>query len=176
MPRPNGIHTVLFDLDGTLRHNRRDATHTFLAKALDLGLADSPETHRQGMRWNFTYWADSDELKGDLGAFVDDETGFWLNYTFKQLNAFGCPSLQAGELAPQIHEFMAQEFDPEDIIPQEVPETLAYLKEAGYRTGVVSNRTEPFGEYLEEIGLGIYFDFFLAAGEANSWKPDAEIF
>jgi HAD superfamily hydrolase (TIGR01509 family) len=143
---------------------------------MDLGLSDTPESRRRGMRWNFTYWADSDELKADLQAFSEDETGFWLNFALKQLAAFDCPSELAREIAPRVHAFMAAEFDPEDIVPQEVPETLALLKDAGFKLAVVSNRDSPYSEYLEEIGLGQFFDFSLAAGVVNSWKPDPEIF
>jgi FMN phosphatase YigB (HAD superfamily) len=170
LPSPNGIQTILFDLDGTLRYSRPDATHTFLAKAMDLGLSDTPESRRRGMRWNFTYWADSDELKADLQAFSEDETGFWLNFALKQLAAFDCPSELAREIAPRVHAFMAAEFDPEDIVPREVPETLALLKDAGFKLAVVSNRDSPYSEYLEEIGLGQFFDFSLAAGVVNSWN------
>jgi len=41
---------------------------------------------------------------------------------------------------------------------------------------VVSNRTRPYIELVDSLGLTAYFDFILSAGEVNSWKPDPEIF
>jgi putative hydrolase of the HAD superfamily len=57
-----------------------------------------------------------------------------------------------------------------------VPETLQALKDGGYRLGVISNRSTPFGDYLETIGLAGYFEMTLAAVEVDSWKPDPAIF
>jgi putative hydrolase of the HAD superfamily len=41
---------------------------------------------------------------------------------------------------------------------------------------VVSNRTEPYLDLVDSVGLTGYFDFILAAGEVNAWKPDPQIF
>jgi putative hydrolase of the HAD superfamily len=176
LPSPDGIHAVLFDLDGTLRHNCPDAIQSFFNKATELGLVDSPERRRAVTRWNFAYWADSEDLKRDILTFGEDESAFWLNYGILQLEAFGCAAGQARDLAPDLFAYMSEEFEPEDVVPEEVPETLARLKDSGYLLGVVSNRNNSFEDYLDEIGLGDYFAFSLAAGQIKSWKPDAEIF
>jgi putative hydrolase of the HAD superfamily len=42
--------------------------------------------------------------------------------------------------------------------------------------GVISNRDQPFQELLHEHGIGEYFDFALAAGEVQVWKPDPGLF
>ncbi|MDX1438174.1 MAG: HAD family hydrolase, partial [Anaerolineales bacterium] len=176
MPGINGINTVLFDLDGTLRHNQPDATHSFFSKAIELGLPESPDGWHEAARWAFAYWANSKDLKRDQESYLDDEAAFWQNYAFKQLLAYGATQEQAQAISPDIFTYMSEEFRPEDVVPDEVPETLASLKEAGFTLAVVSNRDNPFEEYLDEVGLLGYFEFSLAAGEVNSWKPDPEIF
>lgn len=176
MITPDGIQTILFDLDGTLRDNHPPSHQVFFDHAVSLGLQDSPEGRRRALRWAHAYWADSDELSADLATFGGGSEAFWLNYSRRQLAAFGCPPKQAQALAPAVVQHMAESYDPDDIIPEDVPETLQTLKGAGFTLGVVSNRSEAFGEYLAQVGLAVYVDFSLSAGEANSWKPDPGIF
>jgi len=173
---PDGIQTILFDLDGTLRHNRPPSHQVFFDRAVALGLADSPKGRLSALRWAHAYWADSDELSADMAAFGDDSERFWLNYSLRQLQAFGCLTDQAQALAPAVFQHMAESYQPEDCIPDDVPETLLTLKSAGFTLGVVSTRDESFTAYLEELGLRVHVHFALSAGEANSWKPDPGIF
>ncbi len=56
---------VLFDLDGTLRHNDPPQIDTFFTFARELGLDVTPEQARETTRWIHAYWADSEELKED---------------------------------------------------------------------------------------------------------------
>ncbi len=42
--------------------------------------------------------------------------------------------------------------------------------------GVISNREKPFQAEIELLGLSPYFDFSMAGGEVNAWKPEPEIF
>jgi putative hydrolase of the HAD superfamily len=71
---------------------------------------------------------------------------------------------------------MEESYQPVDWVPKELPEVLGALKGMGFRMGVVSNRNNPYWELLEELGLCPFFEFSLAAGEVNSWKPDTGIF
>jgi putative hydrolase of the HAD superfamily len=57
-----------------------------------------------------------------------------------------------------------------------VPETLRSLKQSGYRLAVVSNRSRAYDELLESLGLDTFFEFALAAGEHDAWKPEPHIF
>jgi putative hydrolase of the HAD superfamily len=173
---PNGIRAIFFDLDGTLRYNRPPSEHVFFDQAVRLGLHDSVTGRHQAYRWAHAYWANSDLLQEDQARYGEDQTRFWQNYAIRNLQAFGCSPAEAADLAPGIHRYMAEEYEPEDWIPDEVPETLARLQRAGFTLGVVSNRDDPFAAYLESIGLHKYVKFTLAAGEANSWKPDPGIF
>lgn len=174
--QPNGIRAVLFDLDGTLRYNRPSSEKVFLDFAVNAGVSDSPDFRLETYRWVHYYWAQSPELLEDLEQFKGREADFWMNYSRRKLMVFGCPADEAAEIAPQVSRYMESEHKPEDWVPPDVPATLEKLKQAGFRLGVLSNRTHPCNEYLESLGLIDYFDLALVAGEVACWKPEPEIF
>ena len=176
MPSQNGIRAILFDLDGTLRHSRPSFFQAFFTCATRAGVADSPERRRESIRWLHYYWAQSRELVADQKQFDQEPEGFWRNHARLNLLAFGCSEEQAAALAPEVFRYMSEEFEPEDWVAPEVPATLQALKEAGYRLGVLSNRTHPFEEQLATLDLAHYFDVVVAAGELNAWKPEPEVF
>ncbi|MCH7480170.1 MAG: hypothetical protein IIC79_02135, partial [Chloroflexi bacterium] len=62
MKSPNGITTILFDLDDTLRHNDPRGHHFFWEYAAILGAPNSEEDRWRAQRWAFEYWADSNHL------------------------------------------------------------------------------------------------------------------
>lgn len=175
MPPTNSVKAILFDLDGTLRHTCPSGTKTFLDFAVQLGVTDAVEKRLKAARWSHYYWAQSPELLKDLQDFPEEE-GFWLNYAQRHLMAFDCTPQSARDLAPKIHRYMREQYEPGDCVPADVPHTLQQLKSAGYRLAVLSNRTEPCQEQLEELGLDIFFEFSLVAGEVEVWKPDPQIF
>jgi HAD superfamily hydrolase (TIGR01509 family) len=170
------IDTILFDLDGTLRHNRPSSEHTFFDFAARLGVADSLEKRRIALRWSHEYWAQSVVLMEDLETYKGQEDLFWINYSRRHLISFDCPEDLAMQLAPEMAHLMKEEHSPQDYVPPEVPETLLALKEAGFRLGVVSNRTKSYVEQLKTLNLFDYFDCTIAAGEISAWKPEPEIF
>ncbi len=172
---PNGIRAVLFDLDGTLRENRPSSTSTFLDYAIQLGLEDDFNRRRIATRWTHYYWAQSIELEEDLNSYPDKEE-FWINYSRLHLIAFGCPPGRAADLASRIHDYMRDSYQPQDWVPADVPETLAALRDAGFRLAVLSNRTNPCHTYLDDLGLLSYLEFALVAGEVDYWKPNPGIF
>ncbi len=71
---------------------------------------------------------------------------------------------------------MLEKYKPEDHVLPDVPLTLASLKSAGYRLGVVSNRRKPYEEQLASLSLLEYFEFSLYAGDLERWKPNTEMF
>jgi HAD superfamily hydrolase (TIGR01549 family) len=173
---PNGIRAVLFDLDGTLRNNRpsfHQATCDFAAR---LGVKVSAQSSRSGLRWLYYYWAQSPELLADLEQFDGYEDPFWQNHARLYLTALGCSIEQAKTLAGDLHHCMSEEYQYEDWVPPEVPEVLGELQRVGFKLAVASNRTEPFDHQLENLGMKEFFQFSLAAGQVNSWKPDIGIF
>lgn len=173
---PNGIKNILFDLDGTLRHNRPSFNQAFFDFARELGVPDDPGTRQRAMRWFHYYWAQSPELLADLETFVERGDLFWTNHSRLHLLASGCLPEQAEALAPELYRCMEEQYTPEDWVPPEVTQTLQALKDSGFRLAVVSNRTHAYDEQLQALGLQDYFEFALAAGEINIWKPDPAIF
>lgn len=176
MNAPDGITTIFFDLDDTLRHNNPHGHHFFWEFAETLGAPSSSDDRRRAQRWAHQYWADSDHLAEDLERHGRGEDSFWSNYTMRHLLALGCSSDQAIDLAPQMHSHMSENYQPEDVVLPEVRQTLKKLHAVGYTLAVVTNRSEPVGEYLQELELHEFFIFSLAGGEVKSWKPKPEIF
>jgi putative hydrolase of the HAD superfamily len=172
---PNGITTILFDLDGTLRFNRPASAHFFLDYAVSLGIEDSLDQRRKAIHWTHRYWAQSPEMLEDLQDYPNEEE-FWIHYASLYLKAYGCPSRQAGELGPLIHRYMREQHRPENWVPPETGQILETLQKAGFRLGLVSNRTHPVQAELGELGLDSFFELALVAGEVNSWKPEPQIF
>ena len=144
--------------------------------AVQLGAGDSLEKRLKLARWTHYYWAQSPELLQDMQTFGELQDPFWLHYGRRSLLVFECTPEVADQLAPQIHSYMQSGIKIEDWVPPDVPETLKELKETGFLLGVLSNRSTPFYEQLEYLGLHEYFKFALAAGEVESWKPDPKIF
>ena len=173
---PNGITAVLFDLDGTLRHNLPPYNQALLDYAVQLGTADSPERRRGVLRWVHAYWAQSADMLQDQATYGGLSEEFWNYYTGLTLLRFGCPETQAQALAPPVSQFMQNQYQPVDHVPAEVWETLTMLKDAGFAMGVASNRSRPYSEQMTALGLAPFFQFTLAAGEISSWKPEPGIF
>jgi putative hydrolase of the HAD superfamily len=173
---PNGVCAVLFDLDGTLRNNKPSPEHTFFDFAAKLGVEDSPDKRRNALRWVHYYWAQSKELMSDMNAFSGFEKEFWQNYASRLLCSFGCADEKAPLLAPEMSRYMKEEYHPQDTVEPEVYTSLQNLKEAGYKLGVVSNRTHPYDELLNTLKLTGYFDCIIAAGLVSAYKPEPEIF
>ena len=172
----NGIKAIFFDLDGTLRHSIPSGGDVFSDYVVTLGLPLDDEARRRGMRWEHLYWANSTDLRDDLLAHSGETEKFWIEYSKRRLLALGASPEWAAEFAPQVSKHMGEFYKPESIVPEDVRRTLPLLKEAGYILAVISNREQPFRELLIEHGISEYFDFSLAAGEVQVWKPDPGLF
>lgn len=172
----NQITTVLFDLDGTLRHSRPSGNDLFRDFAAEMGVKTTAEGERKAKRWIHEYWANSATLISDQETFERNSEAFWHNYGVRHLTALGCPTEQAEALSGELNQRLVAEYQPEDLIPDETPETLEALKSAGYTLGLITNRHDPVHDYLQEKGLWDYFELVLAAGEVGAWKPDTAIF
>lgn len=176
MLSPNGIRAVFYDLDGTLRLNRPSGRVVFAEYASVLGVPSDPQTRRRAAIWEHLYFAESPELVRDRETFQDDSRAFWLNYCFRQLQVLGASEEQARALAPHMTAYMSEHYQPQDVLFEGVHETLHALRQRGYFLGILSNRFEPYDDYLNEIGLGGYFDLVVYAGEAGIRKPHPEVF
>jgi HAD superfamily hydrolase (TIGR01549 family) len=171
-----GIRAILFDLDGTLRHNRPSYNDAFFDFCAELGVPDSRENQRRALRWAHYYFAGSAENAADRQRLGHDEDLFLTNYVHRWLIAYGCAPARATDLAPDLYQRMKEAIQPTNWVDPEAPQTLKRLKEAGFTLGVVSNRSEAFDDLMNELDLARYFEFAVAAGEVGSWKPDKGIF
>jgi HAD superfamily hydrolase (TIGR01662 family) len=176
MIQPNGIKAIFFDLDGTLRHSVPSGGEVFTDYVVTLGLRVDEEARLRALRWEHLYWANSVDLRDDLLAHSFDTEKFWIEYSRRRLIALGASAQWAREYAPKASMHMGEFYRPQSIIPEDVRRTLPQLKESGYILGVISNRDQPFQDVLEEHGIGQFFDFSLAAGEVNIFKPEPGLF
>ncbi len=179
MISPNGIKSILFDLDGTLRLHIPMGGEVFNNYALSLGLPLHPEDLTRAARWEHYYFANSPEIKTDSEKFNNqkfENDSFWINYGRRRLIVLGCSPAQAETLAPQFSAHMAENYKPQIYIPEGATTLLANLKDAGFVLGMVSNRSKPFDDELKEMGLREFFHFTMAGGDVNAFKPDRVIF
>lgn len=179
MISPNGIKSILFDLDGTLRLHTPMGSDVFNRYAVSLGIHPDSEDMARAARWEHYYFANSPEIRVDKQKYISqkfEHDSFWINFGRRRLIVLGCSPAQAKELAPQFSAHMAENYKPQVHVPEDAHGALARLKDAGYILGMVSNRDQPFDEELKGLGLREFFQFTLAAGEVNSYKPDRAIF
>ena len=172
----NGIKAIFFDLDGTLRQSVPSADEIMNEFLRGQGVNIDQHDHLLGMRWEYSYWADSPDLREDIVAHSMDTDKFWVEYTKRRLLALKLSMEQSTELAPKVSLHMAEMYKPESIVPEDVQRVLPQLKQAGYMMAVISNRDKPFQETLDSHGLSEYFDFSLAGGEVDIYKPHPGIF
>jgi HAD superfamily hydrolase (TIGR01549 family) len=169
------IRAIFYDLDGTLRMNVPNGWRVFTDFASELGIKADQEDRMRAARWEHYYFAESPELQEDQVAFVD-RPAFWSNFGYRQLIVLGASPQQAAELAPRLFQHMTDSYHPQDMIPEGLLETLKTLKQHGYLLGVLSNRNEPYSDYLAELGLGEFFSLAVFAGEAGIYKPNPGVF
>lgn len=172
----NGIKAIFFDLDGTLRHSVPHGGDVFSDYVATLGLQINQEDRIRGTRWEHFYWASSPDLRDDLMAHSGETENFWIEYSRRRLIALGASPAWAVTYAPKVSVHMGAEYRPESIVPDEVRETLVELKKAGYLMAVLSNRDKPFMDVLENHKISEFFDFSMAGGEVNSYKPEPGLF
>lgn len=172
----DSVKAIFFDLDGTLRHSVPSGADVFTDYVIGLGLQVDREARLRSMRWEHLYWASSVDLRDDLLAHSGDTENFWIEYSRRRLVALGASPERAVEFAPRVSKHMGEFYKPESIVPEDARRVLPQLKQAGYILGVISNRDKPFQELLHEHGIGEFFDFCLAAGEVNTYKPEPGVF
>jgi len=176
MLQPNDIKAVFFDLDGTLRHSVPSGGEVFTDYVMTLGLAVDDEARLRALRWEHHYWANSMDLRDDLLAHSFDTEMFWIEYSRRRLLALGASPQWAREFSAKTSTHMGEFYRPVSVVPDDVRRALPQLKQAGYILGVISNRDKPFHDVLQEHGIDSFFDFSLAAGEVNSFKPEPGVF
>ena len=176
MISPTNIKAIFFDLDGTLRHSVPSGGEVFTDYVKTMGLQVNEEARLRALRWEHFYWASSVDLRDDLLAHSGETEKFWIEYSRRRLIALGAQEEWAVQFAPKVSVHMGEVYKPESVVPEDVRRTLPQLKESRYILGVISNRDKPFHDVLQDHGISEFFDFSLAAGEVNIFKPDPGIF
>ena len=169
------IKAIFYDLDGTLRVNQPIGWRVFSDYALELGVQVTEKSRLESARWTHSYFAESPELYADRLAHLDEKS-FWIQFSLRQLLVLGAAQKQAEELAPVMHHYMQTVYRPVDVIMPDLVETLQELKSQGYILGVMSNRDEPYVEYLGTLNLSEFFFIVMHAGEAGVYKPNPGVF
>jgi putative hydrolase of the HAD superfamily len=170
------IKYILFDWDGTLRHSRPSFNDSFYTFVIQAGFPAEIERKKKAQCWLHYYWAQSPELLVDIQEIGDLDDPFWLNHARLHLRAYGCKEDQAELLAPSLFNYMQNIHDPQDWVPEDIVDTLQVFKDLNFVLAVVSNRMKSYDTQLVELGLDKFFEFALAGGEVNAWKPDPAIF
>jgi len=176
MTIPLQIKALLFDLDGTLIHQHPSSLDMLFTILNEFGIPLMSTAHRDTLQFIFQYWANPDQLEQDLKKFGEFTDEFWTYYLLKKLQAAGLDEIQSADLAPVIQPILDERYHPEMTVMDDVKPTLKNLRAKGYTMGLVSNRSNPVDDVMEELGFKPYFDFYFTAGEINSWKPDQRIF
>jgi len=176
MNSTHSIKAIFFDLDGTLRHSVPEASDVSSDYTATLGLHINEEDRLRAARWEYLYWASSPDLREDLIAHSADTENFWTEYSRRRLIAVGASPVWAAEYAAKVSAHMGEMYRPDSIVPEDVRRTLPILKEAGYYMAVLSNRDKPFLDVMDSHELTPYFEFSLAAGEVDIYKPEPGVF
>lgn len=170
------ISTIFFDYDGTLRENEPRGADVFREFAAKYGVAIADDRRFEAERWLHYYWAQSDELLGDLELFGgSDNSEFWKQHARRQLTVLGVSGEKLDRLSEKLVTKMQEDYQPQDKIADDVQPTLKYLVNAGYVLGLVSNREGGLSAELEKFALAQYFEYIIAAGEVGWWKPDPRL-
>lgn len=170
------IDTLLFDLDGTLITRHPSSLDVFFRMVEQHCRPPNPEAYRKTRQFVHYYWASSPEAARDIQEYGKFTPAFWENYLARQCLAYGCSTQEAGDVSVKLAPRWEDAYQPETVVAPDVHPTLQTLRDAGYTLGLVSNRSLPFEEEINELGLEEYFAFSFTAGEIESWKPDKRIF
>lgn len=167
------IKAIFFDLDGTLRIPSPSPTDAFILFARSLNVQIDPISERRVKLWAHEYWGQHKLVQHDMERF--DTDGFWINYSRLLLETVNAKqNLQYH--AKLVREWFDDGYEPHVTLASGSIELLSKLKNAGYKLGVLSNRSQPFQNVLEQLKIADYFDYSLAAGEIGAWKPNPQIF
>lgn len=164
---------VFFDLDGTLRIPSPSPTEAFIQFARSQQIYIDEPTARRVKIWAHRYWGQDAFLVEEMKRLGED--GFWINYSRQLLEKVEAKD-NLHERAQHVREWFGSEYVPTVQLASGAVELLTQLKRGGYILGVISNRSQPFSEVLEQLEIADWFDITLAAGEIGQWKPNAAIF
>jgi putative hydrolase of the HAD superfamily len=176
MTIPLQITTLLFDLDGTLIHLHPSALDVLFTILDQHKIPIQHLAYRKALHFIFQYWANSEDLKGDLEMYGEFTEDFWLHYLKRKMWAIGLSEEQTTDLAEQVQVEFDALYQPETLINEDVKPTLKALRSKGYKMGVISNRSSSIDDEIRELGFDTYLDFYFTSGDIQIWKPDPGVF
>lgn len=176
MTIPMQINTLLFDLDGTLTYQHPSSLDVLFTIMDEHDIPLMASAHRETLQFVYQYWANSYAVAQDMEMYGEFTPDFWVHYLKRKLWAAGMTELMATDLAPVLQPILEKRYHPVKMVLEDVKPTLKKLRTQGYTMGLVTNRSAPVDEELEEYGFIPYFDFYFAAGEIDTWKPDPGVF
>jgi len=165
--------SVIFDLDGTLRESNPHFMDALRQTLLDMNLEVDPFNWRLTERWVHEYWAQSPEIIEDAKIYGHEQ--IWNRFLSRLMSKVGQPHADEAEVQA-FGDHMREVYQPTSELTPGAREALTTLQANDFILGVLSNRSKPFGDELEELDIAGFFDFTLAAGEVGVWKPRPEIF
>ncbi len=175
------VWAVLFDLDGTLRESDPTARQVFRAVLEEWGIHLSEAAWRALWRWEHAFWAESPALRALEARYRTPEgrsLAFWVTYQMLKLQQLGFGPAQAQSMAPAVVEAMQRRFaEARDRLRPAARPVLRWLREHGYRVGVLTNRRLPLpDDYLSSLGLADLLDQVWVAVDLGVWKPHPDAF
>jgi len=156
---------IFFDAGRTLLYTRDPVGVTYSDAAARRGLHVTPEA----MEASF-YAAFRTRRELDPGA---QDRAWWWDVVKLTLTGVGVPG-EHEDLFGELHAYYEQPAAWR-LYPDAV-ETLAAVRERGYRTGLISNWDERLPDLLMGMGLADGLDPIVVSCEVGCEKPDARIF
>lgn len=173
---PTILRAVIFDLGGTLMHER-DATHPVNARgdeALTLYLRE------QGLELNLSTFPV--EFRRRLDEYFKQREKDLLETTYSFVLRDVLTSKGYGEVSDQIlREALDRLFAVTQVnwlLEDDALQTLKRIEEDGYRMGLISNAGDDkdVQQLLHKFGIGRFFDFALTSAACSYRKPHPRIF
>ena len=167
------IKAISFDFYKTLARFWPPLNEIQQAACRELGLHVSKKAIDRGYAVADVYFNQENAARSLASRTEDERLAFFSSYEQMILENAGTPvSL---ELARQIWT-MALAVPKDFITYDDTIPTLAALRAAGYRLGVLTNMPLEMGPLCDRLGLTAYLDFVVGSNEAGAEKPHPPVF
>ncbi len=167
------IKAISFDFYKTLARFWPPLNEIQQAACRELGLQVSKKAIDRGYAVADVYFNQENAARSLASRTEEERLAFFSRYEQMILENAGTPvSL---ELARQIW-IMALAVPKDFITYDDSIPTLAALRAAGYRLGVLTNMPLEMGPLCDRLGLTAYLDFVVGSNEAGAEKPHPPVF
>ncbi len=146
------LQALIFDYGGVLMRTADPAPRQELEQRFGLPPGGASKLVFDSPRWD----------EAQLGRI--DSVEFWADVGRRL-------ELDAGKLEAFRRTFWAGDRLDEDLVA-----LIRYLRDAGYRTALLSNNPAALGQHVQELGIADAFDVVIISGCEGLMKPDPAIF